>query len=107
MRSLPPSAITIVDGGISTSAEVLAPKLASSPEALKAELREGIVYSAAESGANADVGRARLTFGYRKRARTVVVEADERSVESIAPAAKAPLANVDHPGLLDFVRPAS
>ena len=53
MRPLLPSAVTIVDGGISTTAEVLAPKLA------------------------------------------------------ISSAAKAALANVDHPGLLDFVRPAS
>ena len=38
---------------------------------------------------------------------TVVIEADDRSVESIARAAKAPLANVDRPDLLGFVRPAS
>ena len=53
MRPLLPSAVTIVDGGISTTAEVLASKLA------------------------------------------------------ISSAAIAALANVDHPGLLDFVRPAS
>ncbi len=103
MRPLPPSAITIVDGGISTTAEVLAPKLAISPEALKAELREGIVCSVAETGVNEDAGRTRLTFGYRTRAWTVVVEADDRLVESIAPAATGERRS----SLVNFVRPAS
>ncbi len=55
-----------------------------------------IVYSVADTGVNKDAGRTRFTFGYRTRAWTVVAEADYRLVESIAPAAKAPLANVDH-----------
>ena len=83
MRPLPPSAITIADGGISSTAEVLAAKLAISPETLKAEPREGIVYSVAETGANADAGRRPLGFGDRTRAWTVMVEADDRWVESI------------------------
>ena len=107
MRPSPPSVITIIDGEISIDAEVLAPKLGISAEALKAEMRKANVYSVAETGVNEDAGRTRLTFGYRTRAWTAVVEADGTLVESIAPAAKASLANTDHPSLIDFVGPAS
>ncbi|PCJ61619.1 MAG: hypothetical protein COA65_01320 [Rhodospirillaceae bacterium] len=107
MRSLPPSVITIVDGEISINVEVLAPRLNISAEAFNAEMRKGIVYSVAKTGVNEDAGRTRLTFGYHTRAWTVVVEADGTLVERIAPTAKAPLANTDHPSLPDFVGPAS
>ncbi|MDQ5848979.1 MAG: DUF6522 family protein [Pseudomonadota bacterium] len=112
MSPVPASAITIADGEITIDAELLAPKLGLSAEALKAEMRKGIVSSVAETGINEDAGRTRVTFRYRTRAWTVVVDPDGTSVESIvvvsiAPAAKAPPANTDHLSLLDLVRTAS
>ena len=115
MSPVPASAITIADGEITIDAELLAPKLGLSAEALKAEMRKGIVSSVAETGINEDAGRTRVTFRYRTRAWTVVVDPDGTLhdrlsfmlVESIAPAAKAPPANTDHPSLLDLVRTAS
>lgn len=112
MSPVPASAITIADGEITIDAELLAPKLGLSAEALKAEMRKGNVSSVAETGINEDAGRTRVTFRYRTRAWTVVVDPDGTSVESIvvvsiAPATKAPLANTDHLSLLDLVRTAS
>ncbi len=108
-------AITIVNGEITVDAELLAPKLGLSAEVLKAEMRNGIVSSVAETGINEDAGRTRVTFRYRTRAWTVVVDPDGTLhdrlsfilVESIAPAAKAPPANTDHPSLRDLVSTAS
>jgi hypothetical protein len=107
MSPVPASAITIADGEITIDAELLAPKLGLSAEALNAEMRKGIVSSAAETGINEDVGRTRLTFRYRSRAWTVVVDPDGNLVESIAPAAKALPANTDRLSLSDFVRSSS
>ena len=45
MSPVPASAITIADGEITIDAERLAPKLGLSSEALKAEMRKGIVSS--------------------------------------------------------------
>lgn len=53
-----------------------------SVEALKAEMRRGCVYSVTEQGIDDDVGRARLTFRYRNRSWTVVVEPDGTLVET-------------------------
>ncbi len=115
MSSHQTAAITIVNGEITVDAELLAPKLGLSAAALKAEMRKGIVSSVAETGINEDAGRTRVTFRYRTRAWTVVVDPDGTLhdrlsfilVESIAPAAKAPPANTDHPSLLNLVRTAS
>lgn len=115
MSSHPAKAITIVDGEITVDAERLAPKLGLSVEALKAEMRKGIVSSVAETGLNEDAGRTRVTFRYRTRTWTVVVDPDgtlhERLsfslVDSSAPAAKTPPANADYPSLLDLIRTAS
>ena len=115
MSPVPASAITIADGEITLDAERLGPKLGLSAEALKAEMRKGIVSSFAETGINEDAGRTRVTFRYRTRAWTVVVDPDGTwqdrlsfmLVESSAPAAKAPPTNTDHPSLLDLVRTAS
>jgi len=94
MSSHSTAAITIADSEITIDAERLAPKLGLSAEALKAGMRKGIVSSVAETGLNEDAGRTRVTFRYRTRAWTVVVDPDgtwhERLsfmlVESIAPA---------------------
>ena len=98
MSPVAASAITIADGEITVDAELLAPKLGLSAEALKAEMRKGIVSSVAETGIDEDAGRTRVTFRYRTRAWTVVVEPDGTLrdrlsimlVESLAPPAKAP-----------------
>ena len=82
MSLVPASAIVIVDDGIIIDAEVLAAKLGLSAEALKGEMRKGIVYSVAETGVDEDAGRIRLTFRYRTRAWTVVVEPDGTLVET-------------------------
>jgi hypothetical protein len=39
-------------------------------------MRRGIVYGVVEQGVGEDAGRLRLTFRYRARSWTVVVEAD-------------------------------
>ena len=98
MSPPPASAITIADGEITVDAELLAPKLGLSAEALKAEMRKGNVSSVAETGIDEDAGRTRVTFRYRTRAWTVVVDPDGTLrdrlsimlVESLAPPAKAP-----------------
>ena len=96
MRPVPASAITIADSEITVDAELLAPKLGLSVEALKAEMRKGNVSSVAETGIDEDAGRTRVTFRYRTRAWTVVVEPDGTLrdrlsimlVESLAPAGR-------------------
>ncbi len=105
MLSHSTTAITIADGEITVDAERLAPKLGLTVAALKAQMRNGNVSSVAETGINEDAGRTRVTFRYRKRAWSVVVDPDGTLVgrlsimlvESRAPAAKAPPANTgDH-----------
>ena len=54
----------------------LAAKLGLSVDRLRAEMRRGIVYGVIEQGTGEDAGRLRLTFRYRARSWTVVVEAD-------------------------------
>jgi len=115
MLSHPTTAITIADGEITVDAELLAPKLGLSAEALKAEMRKGNVSSVAETGIDEDAGRTRVTFRYRTRTWTGVVNPDGTLVdrlsfvlvESLTPAAKVPPANTAHLSLLDLVRTAS
>ena len=115
MSPVPASAITIADGEITINAELLAPKLGLSAEVLKAEMRKGNVSSVAETGINEDAARTRVTFRYRTRAWTVVVDPDGNLrdqlsimlVESLAPATKYPLAHTVQPSLLDLNRSAS
>jgi len=70
-------------------------------------MRKGIVYKRRRDSVDEDAGRIRLTFRYRTRAWTVVVEPDGTLVESAASAAKAPPAHTDRLSLLDLVRTAS
>ncbi|MFT5487627.1 MAG: hypothetical protein ACI9JL_004256 [Paracoccaceae bacterium] len=107
MTDLPSEDVTICDGEITIDAALLAPKLGLSPETLKAEMARGLVYSVAETGVDEDVGRTRLTFRYRSRAWTMVVDTDGNLVESIAPAPKASPANTGRLSLSDFVRSSS
>ena len=83
MLSHPTVAITIADGEITVDAGRLAPKLGLSAEAMKSEMRKGNVSSVAEAGINEDAGRTRLTFRYRTRAWTVLVEPDGTVIERI------------------------
>jgi hypothetical protein len=78
------SAVTIKDGEITIAAYLLAKKLGLSVEGLKAETRRGCVYSLAEQRVAEDAGRTRLTFRYRTRSWTVVVEPDGTLVETPA-----------------------
>jgi len=85
MSSHPTAAITIVDGEITVDAELLAPKLGLSAASFKAEMRKGSIDSVAEAGTDEDAGRRRVTFRYRTRAWTAVVEPDGSVVERIPP----------------------
>jgi len=85
MNGFPSEAIAISNGEIMIDATLLAPRLGLSPEALKTEMRMGLVYSIAETGADEDEGRTRLTFRYRSRTWVVVVEPDGSLVERGAP----------------------
>lgn len=85
MSSHPTAAITIADGEITIDAELLALKLGLSAAALKTEMRKGGVDNVAETGINEDAGRTRLTFRYRTRAWTVVIEPDGTVNEKIPP----------------------
>src|SRR5260370_42235075 len=95
MSPVPASAIVIVDDGIIIDAEVLAPKLGLSAEALKGEMRKGIVYSVAETGVDEDAGRIRLSFRCRTRAYTVRFDPDATLVGSAACARYAPPADTE------------
>ena len=79
------SIITIADREITVDAELLAPKLGLSAAALKAEMRKGGIDSVAEAGIDEDAGRTRVTFRYRTRAWTAVVESDGSVVERVPP----------------------
>jgi hypothetical protein len=76
-----PTGASIVDDELVVDAEVLAPKLGLSVEALKENMRKGLVTSIAETGVDEDAGRARLTFRYGPRIWRVVVETDGTLVE--------------------------
>ena len=54
----------------------LAAKLGLSVDRLRAEMQRGIVYAVVERGVGEDAGRLRLTFRYRARSWTVMVQAD-------------------------------
>jgi len=104
MSSVPGSAISIEDGEITIDAELLANKLGVSTALLQAGMPKGIVYSLAETGIDEDVGRTRLTFRYRSRTWTVVVDPDGSLVESVAPNPKALSTHTNGLSLSDFIR---
>jgi Family of unknown function (DUF6522) len=66
----------IVGEEVTIEAGHLAEKLGLPVDRLRAEMRRGIVYGVVERGVGEDAGRLRLTFRYRARSWTVVVEAD-------------------------------
>ncbi|MDB5406608.1 MAG: Nfu/NifU-domain containing protein [Rhodospirillales bacterium] len=70
------SDISVQNGEIVVDAEFLAAKLGLSTDSLRAEMRRGLVYSVTERGIDEDEGHTRLTFRYRARSWTVVVNPD-------------------------------
>ena len=107
MSSVPKSAISIEGGEITIDAELLAFKLGVSAASLQAGMPKGIVSTVAETGIDEDAGRTRLTFRYRSRTWTVVVDTDGSLVESVAPAPKALPAKTGRLSLSEFVRRGS
>lgn len=85
MTQLSTTSVSVVDGEIMIDAETLAPKLGLSADALKDNMANGLVTSVAETGADADAGRTRLTFRYRAQVWRVVVETDGTLVEDPVP----------------------
>ncbi|HEY3912042.1 MAG TPA: DUF6522 family protein [Stellaceae bacterium] len=72
-----------IDNGIIASAdgfvvevERVARELGLSPEAFWHELKRGIVYSVVERGEGDDRGRTRLSFRYRARCWSIILEED-------------------------------
>ena len=83
MATLP--AVIEVQGDEATiEAGHLAAKLGLSVDRLRAEMRRRIIYGVVERGIGEDAGRLRLTFRYRARSWTVVIEPDGRLTEATA-----------------------
>lgn len=62
------------EDGFVVEAELIAAKLGLSPDALWRAMKRGIVYSVVERGEGDDAGRTRLTFRYRARSWSVILE---------------------------------
>ena len=98
--------IDVGDGQITIDAELLAPRLGLSIADLKANMAKGLVTGIAETGADEDAGRTRLTFRYRARVWRFVREPDGTLKEDpVRPAKRR--AVTDHVNLHDQVRQPS
>jgi len=71
-----PPVIEIHGDDVMVEASYLAARFDLSVDRLRAEMRRGIIYSVVERGIGDDAGWLRLTFRYRGRAWTVVVQRD-------------------------------
>jgi hypothetical protein len=71
-----PQIIEIHGDDVTVLASYLAVRLGLPVDRLRAEMRRGIIYSVVERGVGEDAGHLRLTFRYRARAWTVVVQPD-------------------------------
>lgn len=98
-----PAPIRFDDGEITVDAEILAPKLGLTVEALKQNMAKGLVMSVAETGENEDAGRTRLTFRYRARVWRVVIGPDGSLLEDPLPAPQAKPVK-GPPSLLDLAK---
>ena len=67
-------AISVSDDGFVVQAELIAEQLGLSPEAFWREVKRGIVYGVVERGEGEDQGRTRLSFRYRARSCSVILE---------------------------------
>ena len=79
-----PPVIEIRGDDAMIEASYLAARLDLSVDRLRSEMRGGIIYGVVERGVGDDAGRMRLTFRYRARAWTVVVEPDGSLNETTA-----------------------
>lgn len=77
-----PPVIEIHGDEVTVEAGYLAARLGLSVARLQAEMRRGIIYSVVERGMGEDAGRLRLTFRYRARAWTMVVQRDGTLTEA-------------------------
>ena len=66
--------VSLSEDGFSVDAEFIAAKLGLSPEIFWREIKRGIVYGVAERGEGEDAGRVRLTFRYRARSCSILLE---------------------------------
>lgn len=73
---LSPPLVEIHGDDVTVEATYLAARLGLPVDRLRTEMRRGIVYGVVERGIGEDAGRLRLTFRYRTRACTVVVQRD-------------------------------
>ncbi len=71
-----PPVIEIHGDDVTVEASYLAARLGLPVDLLRTEMRLGIIYSVVERGMGEDAGRLRLTFRYRARAWTVVIQRD-------------------------------
>lgn len=71
-----PPVIEIQGGEVTVEASYLAARLGLSVNRLREEMRRRLVYSVVERGTDEDAGRLRLTFRYRTRSSTVVIQSD-------------------------------
>ena len=92
MSAISHAAIEVGHAQITIDAEVLAPRLGLTVEALKENMAKGLVLSVAETGQDEDAGRTRLTFRYRARVWRVVIDADGDLFEDPPSAAEPQLA---------------
>ena len=74
--SQPDPPISVREEEVTIEATYLAAHLGLTVEEFRTEMRRGIVYGVTERGIGDDVGRRRLTFRYRARSWSVVVEPD-------------------------------
>lgn len=79
-----PPVIEIHGDDVTVEASYLAARLGLSVDQLRAEMPRGIIYSVVERGMGEDAGRLRLTFRYRARAWTVVVQRDGTLSEALS-----------------------
>lgn len=109
MTRLSATTVRLYNGDITIDAEVLAPNLGLSVEALRANMAKGLVTSIAETGVDEDAGRTRLTFRYRTRVWRLVMDADGTLTKAPLPTAKPPRTKgtKDRFSLLDLARDAS
>lgn len=67
-------AISASDDGFVVEAELISEKLGLTPEDFWREVKRGLVYSVVERGEGDDRGRTRLSFRYRARCWSVILE---------------------------------
>ena len=82
MSNSPCPTVSFLHGDVEIDAGYLAPKLGLTPQRLIEEMRRGIVYGQVETGVDEDEGRTRLTFRYRARVWSVVLEPNGTLVET-------------------------